>query len=97
MKKVRSFIFMKYFKETFMTDTCDFRKKALKSAFWRNSDGGFKYFESKNPITFLYCPQNAMFAHRRQLAPYSGSGGITFYLYLHSGNPISSSLFELVD
>lgn len=52
MKKVRDFIFMKYFKETFMTDTYDFRKRALKSAFRRNSDGGFKYFESKNPITF---------------------------------------------
>lgn len=52
MKKVRGFIFIKYFKETFMTDTCDFRKRTLKSAFRRNSDGGFKYFESKKPITF---------------------------------------------
>lgn len=52
MKKVRDFIFMKYLKETFMTDTYNFRKRALKSAFRRNSDGGFKYFESKKPITF---------------------------------------------
>lgn len=55
MKKVRGFIFIKYFKETFLTDMCDFRKRALKNAFHGNFYEGYKYFESKIPILSSKC------------------------------------------
>lgn len=70
----------------------------MKRASWRNSDGGFNYFEVKKKELNDITPQNAMmFAYRRQFIPQADSGSITFYLTSAlKGTFLSASPFELI-
>lgn len=77
MKNSRGFIFTKYFKGVLSPIVVISGKELWSVLFGEStSNGGFKYFESKNSRTFWYWPQNAvLFACRGRLAPYAGTGG----------------------